>query len=84
VLDAEVVFRLRIDPSRRRGRILPDVKRLARFDVEGSGREFTLHITDEAGHTLVLRASHDQLDILADVLDDALLGGGPADPPEDR
>jgi hypothetical protein len=47
--------------------------KLKRFEVSGSGMEFTLHIEDDSGHSLELSASRDQLDVIADALDDVLL-----------
>ena len=54
-------------------------KKLARFQVDGSGKEFTLHIEDDGGNTLELAASRDQLDVIADSLDDILLQDDSAD-----
>ena len=59
-------------------------KTLRRFEVEGSGREFTLRIEDDAGNTLELLASRDQLDVIADSLDDILLLDDSADEVEDK
>lgn len=54
-------------------------KKLSRFEVNGSGKEFTLHIEDDGGNTLELSASRDQLDVIADSLDDILLQDDSAD-----
>ena len=52
---------------------------LKRFEVDGSGKAFTLRIEDDRGNTLELVASRDQLDVLADALDDVLLQDDSAD-----
>ena len=54
-------------------------KTLARFEVRGSGKDFTLHIEDDGGNKLELSASRDQLDVIADSLDDILLQDDSAD-----
>ncbi len=46
---------------------------LKRFDIAGGGAAFLIEIEDDKGRTIQLRASRDQLDILADAIDDALL-----------
>ena len=58
---------------------MASVKKLKRFEVQGSGKEFTLHIEDDGGNQLELAASRDQLDVLADRLDDILLEDDSAD-----
>ena len=55
------------------------VKKLNRLEVKGSGQEFTVHIEADGGNTLELAASRDQLDVLADRLDDILLEDDSAD-----
>lgn len=60
------------------------VKKLSRFEVHGSGKEFTLHIEDDGGNTLELSASRDQLDVIADSLDDILLQDDSADEVDDK
>lgn len=47
--------------------------RLARFEIRPAGQDFTLHIENESGATFELLATHDQLDVLADALDDVLM-----------
>ncbi|NDV86815.1 hypothetical protein GTW51_08875 [Aurantimonas aggregata] len=49
-------------------------KKLAQFRIEpdSEGRTAQLHIEDDSGATLELTASRDQLDVLADTLDDIL------------
>ena len=54
-------------------------RKLVRFEVDGAGGAFTLHIEDDAGNKLDLTASRDQLDVLADALDDILLTDDSAD-----
>ena len=54
-------------------------KKLSRFEIRGSGQEFTLHIQDDAGNELEFTASRDQLDVIADHLDDMLLQDDSAD-----
>ncbi len=58
---------------------MASVKKLNRFEVKGSGEAFTLHIEDDGGNMLELSASRDQLDVLADRLDDILLEDDSAD-----
>ncbi len=57
---------------------------LARFEVGGSGKVFTLHVEDENGNKLELVASRDQLDVIADSLDDILLQDDSADEVQDK
>ncbi len=46
---------------------------LARFTASPAGDGgFTLHIEDDGGETLELAATRDQLDVIADALDDLL------------
>jgi hypothetical protein len=49
-------------------------KKLAQFRIEpdSKGQTAQLHIEDDSGATLELTASRDQLDVLADTLDDIL------------
>ena len=51
---------------------MADAKKLKRFHVEQAGEEFSLHIEDEAGTVLELSASREQLDVIADSLDELL------------
>lgn len=51
---------------------MADAKKLKRFHVEEAGEGFSLHIEDEAGGVLELSASREQLDVIADSLDDLL------------
>jgi hypothetical protein len=52
---------------------------LKRFDVEGGGDAFILRIEDADGNVIDLQATRDQLDMLADALDDVLLHDGSPD-----
>jgi hypothetical protein len=47
-------------------------KALARFTIEPDGEGYTLHIEDEDGDTLELTATAEQLDLIAEALDDQL------------
>lgn len=47
--------------------------KLVRFEVRSAGQDFTLHIENEKGESFELLATHDQLDVLADALDDVLM-----------
>ena len=50
------------------------LRKLARFEVDGAGIDFTLHDEDDAGIELELTATIDQLDVPSPtVLDDILL-----------
>lgn len=54
-------------------------KMLAKFTVVPSGENFDLHIEDEAGHVLELSATRDQVDVIADTLDEILSRDDSAD-----
>ena len=54
-------------------------KKLAKFTVTAAGEEFNLHIEDEAGQVLELSASRDQVDVIADKLDELLSQDDSAD-----
>lgn len=58
-------------------------KKLAKFTVVEAGEGFDLHIEDEAGHVLELNATRDQVDVIADSLDDLLSQDDSADEIED-
>ncbi len=45
---------------------------LAKFTVEKNGDAYQLHIEDDAGETIELRASFEQVELLADALDELL------------
>ena len=52
---------------------------LVRLDIEPDGDGFLLVIEGEGRPPVLLRATRDQLDKLADLVDDALLDAGDAD-----
>lgn len=54
-------------------------KKLAKFTVTEAGEDFNLHIEDEAGHVLELSATRDQVDVIADKLDELLSEDDSAD-----
>ncbi len=54
-------------------------KKLAKFTVTEAGESFNLHIEDEAGHVLELSATRDQVDVIADKLDELLSQDDSAD-----
>ena len=55
------------------------MKKLAKFTVVEAGEAFNLHIEDEAGHVLELSATRDQVDVIADKLDELLSQDDSAD-----
>ena len=59
------------------------IKKLSKFTVTEQGEDFNLHIEDEAGHVLELSATRDQVDIIADTLDELLSEDDSADEIED-
>lgn len=59
------------------------IKKLAKFTVIEAGEDFNLHIEDEAGHVLELSATRDQVDVIADTLDELLSQDDSADEVED-
>ena len=54
-------------------------KKLARFTVAEAGDDFKLHIEDDAGQVLELSATRDQVDLIADTLDELLSQDDAAD-----
>ena len=54
-------------------------KKLAKFTVTEAGQDFGLYIEDEAGRVLELVATRDQVDLIADSLDDFLSRDDSAD-----
>ncbi len=48
-------------------------RKLARLTLSPAGEGFRVHIEDDGGHVLEITATRDQLDVLADALDDLLL-----------
>ena len=55
------------------------MKKLAKFTATEAGEDFNLHIEDEAGHILELSATRDQVDLIADKLDEMLSQDDSAD-----
>jgi hypothetical protein len=51
---------------------MADPKQLARFTIAEAEEGYILHIEDDAGHTLELRANDDQLDLIIEELDRVL------------
>jgi hypothetical protein len=51
---------------------MPAIKTLARFTVNPGKGNYRMHIEDEDGETVELTATRDQLDVIADALDDLL------------
>ena len=62
---------------------MADAQRLKRFHVKEADEGFRLHIEDQAGNILELLASHEQIDLIADDLDDILSQDDSADEVED-
>lgn len=58
-------------------------KKLAKFTITEAGDGFSLHIEDEGGHVLELSATREQMDLIADTLDDLLEEGDDADEVKD-
>ena len=58
---------------------MADMKTLAKFTIAEAGEEFSLHIEDEAGHVLEFSATRDQIDLIADRLDEILSQGDAVD-----
>jgi hypothetical protein len=58
-------------------------KKLANFTITEAGDGFSLHIEDEAGRVLELSATREQMDLIADTLDDFLEKGDDADEVKD-
>lgn len=54
-------------------------KKLAKFTVADAGDDFKLHIEDDAGQVLELSATRDQVDLIADTLDELLSQDDAAD-----
>lgn len=51
---------------------MADQQKLKRFHIEQQGEDFLLRIEDESGGTFEVAATHDQIDVILDSLDDAL------------
>ena len=58
---------------------MADRATLKKFHVEEDGEGFSLRIEDESGGILELTASREQLDVIADSLDDLLSATEAAD-----
>jgi len=60
---------------------------LAKFTIEKSGEAYTIHIEDDGGDTMQLSATSEQLEVLANTLDEILgaddTGAADNDNPED-
>lgn len=51
---------------------MAEAQNLKRFHIEPEGEGFVLRIEDEAGETFSVLATHDQLDLIADDIEDQL------------
>jgi hypothetical protein len=51
---------------------MADAKKLKRFHVEQSGEGFQMDVEDDSGHILSLTATREQVDLIADKLDEML------------
>lgn len=58
---------------------MADAKKLTKFHVEPNGEGFSLHIEDESGGALELAATREQVDLIADSLDEMLGDSDEAD-----
>lgn len=58
---------------------MADMKTLAKFTIAEANEAFSLHIEDEAGHVLEFSATRDQIDLIADRLDEILSQDDTAD-----
>lgn len=45
---------------------------LARFTITDAGDDYMLHIEDEAGETIEITATYEQLDLIAESIDEHL------------
>lgn len=54
-------------------------KTLAKFTITEAGDGFSLHIEDETGQVLELSATREQIDLIADTLDEVLSRDDSAD-----
>lgn len=48
---------------------------LARFTITDAGDDYTLHIEDDAGDTVEMTATYEQLDLIAEAIDEHLDDG---------
>lgn len=51
---------------------MAEVRQLARFSITEAEDGYRLHIEDDVGHTLELKADDEQLDLIIEALDEAL------------
>ena len=51
---------------------MADPQKLKRFHIEQKDEDFLIHIEDEGGGAYEVAATHDQIDLILDSLDDAL------------
>lgn len=51
---------------------MAELQNLKRFQIEKAGEGFRLHIEDEAGETFGVLATHDQMDVITEQLDEVL------------
>ncbi|WP_293853477.1 hypothetical protein [uncultured Alsobacter sp.] len=58
---------------------MPRSRKLSRFDVESQRDGFVMTIEDDRGETLEIVADRDQLELIADTLDDLLAEDDDAD-----
>ncbi len=63
---------------------MADKKTLAKFTIAEAGEEFSLHIEDAAGHVLEFSATRDQIDLIADRLDEILSQGDEVEPDDEE
>ena len=54
---------------------MADTKTLSKFTIAEAGEGFSLHIEDDAGQLLELSATRDQIDLIADRLDEIPVAG---------
>lgn len=58
---------------------MPENRKLARFTVESTGSDYILHIEADGGSVLDVVATRDQIDIIAETLDEILAEDDSAD-----
>ena len=63
---------------------MADTQKLKRFHIEQDGEMFLLRIEDETGETFEVTATHDQVDLIADDLEEALDADESAESVEDE
>lgn len=47
-------------------------RKLAKFTITEAGDDYMLHIEDDAGETIEITATYDQLDVLVEAIDEHL------------